>query len=162
MVKSKYPLYVEPYLGQITEWIAEFRPESWIADSLGVHVATFEEYKNIHPELREAIRQGHVKTVQLAESKLFQLVMGFDSDEEKYETYKDPNTGELKEILVERKKKRVAPNMQAIQFLLKSRAPEVYNDQLNVKVSGGIEASIANMSQEDLQKAMEELEDDDD
>lgn len=162
MVKSKYPTHVEPYLGQITEWIAEFQPESWIADSLGVHLSTWEEHKNSHPELRESIRQGHIKTVQLAESSLFKLVMGFDSEEEEYENVWNPKKQQFELELTKSKRKKVPPNISAIQFLLKSRAPEVYSDQLNLKVSGGIEASIASMSAEDLNKAMEELADDDD
>lgn len=162
MVKSKYPTHVEPYLSQITEWVAEFQPESAICDRLGLAVGTWEEHKNKNPELREAIRQGHVKTVQLAESALFKLVMGFETTEEEYEHGKDVMTGKDVAYLTKSKKKKVPPNISAIQFLLKSRAPEIYNDQLNVKVSGGIEASIANMSSEDLAKAMEELADDDD
>lgn len=161
-MKSKYNSHVEPYLGQITQWVSEFQPEQWICDALGIHVSTWEAHKNKHPELREAIRQGQIKTIQQAESSMFKLVMGFDTEELEYETIWNEKTEKFEETLMKRKKKKVAPNMAAIQFLLKSRAPEIYNDQLNVKVSGGIEASIANMSAEDLNKAMEELEDDDD
>lgn len=56
--KSKYKSAVEPYLADINKKIREGITEAEIAKSLGISVATLNNYKNQHPELKQALSKG--------------------------------------------------------------------------------------------------------
>lgn len=56
--KNRYKELVFPHLEEINRKIRQGVTESEIAKALGVSVATFENYKLAHPELREALSKG--------------------------------------------------------------------------------------------------------
>lgn len=56
--KNKYNTAVKPYLEEINKKIREGVTESEIAKSLGISVATLNNYKLAHPELVEALQKN--------------------------------------------------------------------------------------------------------
>ena len=56
--KSKYETCVKPYLEEINKKIREGITESEIAKALGISVATLNNYKADHEELRKALSQN--------------------------------------------------------------------------------------------------------
>lgn len=56
--KSKYESLVKPYLDKINEKIRQGVTEEAIAIELGICVATLNNYKNIYPELKEALSKN--------------------------------------------------------------------------------------------------------
>lgn len=56
--KNKYQELVFPYLEEINRKVRQGVTEAEIAKALNVSVATFENYKNAHKELRDALSKG--------------------------------------------------------------------------------------------------------
>lgn len=56
--KNKYETLVKPYLKDINEKIRQGITESEIAKALGISIATLNNYKVAHEELREALSQN--------------------------------------------------------------------------------------------------------
>lgn len=56
--KNKYETNVKPYLEDINKKIREGITESEIAKALGISVATLNNYKLVHPELRDALSKN--------------------------------------------------------------------------------------------------------
>ena len=56
--KNKYETNVKPYLDDINKKIREGITESAIAKALGISVATLNNYKLEHPELRDALSRN--------------------------------------------------------------------------------------------------------
>lgn len=56
--KNKYETAVKPYLDEINKKIREGVTESEIAKSLGISVASLNNYKLVHPELVEALQKN--------------------------------------------------------------------------------------------------------
>ena len=53
--KSKYEVCVKPYLAEINKKVREGVTEAEIARSLGISVASLNNYRNQHPEFAEAL-----------------------------------------------------------------------------------------------------------
>lgn len=53
--KSKYECQVKPYLTEIHKKVREGVTEAAIAESLGISVASLNNYRNLYPELKEAL-----------------------------------------------------------------------------------------------------------
>lgn len=56
--KNKYETYVKPYLKEINQKIREGVTEEEIAKSLSISVATLNNYRNQHPEFKEALSRN--------------------------------------------------------------------------------------------------------
>ena len=61
--KSKYETAVKPYLDEINKKVREGVIEEEIAKSLGISVATLNNYKNKYPEFKEALSKDKGKAV---------------------------------------------------------------------------------------------------
>ena len=64
--KSKYETCVKPYLQEINKKVREGITEKAIAQSLGISVATLNNYRNRYPEFAEALSKG--KGIDVLES----------------------------------------------------------------------------------------------
>ena len=102
--KSKYEEYIKLFLKDITEWSKSGATDNEISNALGVGRSTFAEYKNRHPELRDALRVGRQNVVLNIKASLYKLATGFKYEEKKgvrkngeitnieiYERYCPPN-----------------------------------------------------------------------
>ena len=81
--RDKYELYVKPYLKQIKEWCGSGATEKEICTALGIGVSTFNEYKNKHKELLEALRAGRQRVVIEIKAALYKKAIGFHYEEKK-------------------------------------------------------------------------------
>ena len=112
--KRKYETYIQPYLKDITEWLGTMT-EREIAHKLGVAVSTWENYKNEHPELVEALKQGRRTLADELKETLRMKAKGFHYTEKKkvikgqgadrittyeeYERYSIPDTAAIHLLL---------------------------------------------------------------
>lgn len=114
--KGKYETHVKPRLEEIEEWY-ELLTEEQIAKKLGISVASFENYKNTFPELREALKRGRETLVEELKNTLKKKAKGYNYEETK--TYIKKEGG--KEIqVIEKYKKYSHPDTAAIHLLLKN------------------------------------------
>lgn len=112
--KSKYELNVKPHLSEIPKWYEEMT-EAEIAKRLGVSVASFEVYKNNHPELLNVLHSAREELVDNLKLSLKKKALGFTYKEtrktirnvdgvdtkvlEEYERYSPPDTGAIHLLL---------------------------------------------------------------
>lgn len=122
--KGRYETHVQPYLSQIAEWYGLIN-EDQIAKRLGISVASFEKYKNEHPELRESLKKGREDLIEELKTTLKKKAKGFYYEETK--TYiRQENGHEVK--TVEKHKKYAQPDTGAIHLLLKNLDDTWRND----------------------------------
>lgn len=122
--KGRYETHVQPFLNDIAEWYGLIN-EDQIAKKLGISVATFEKYKNEHPELRESLKKGKEDLIEELKTTLKKKAKGFYYEETK--TYiKQENGKEVK--TVEKHKKYAQPDTGAIHLLLKNLDDTWRND----------------------------------
>lgn len=122
--KGRYETHVQPFLNDIAEWYGLIN-EDQIAKKLGISVASFEKYKNEHPELRESLKKGKEDLIEELKATLKKKAKGFYYEETK--TYiKQENGKEVK--TVEKHKKYAQPDTGAIHLLLKNLDDTWRND----------------------------------
>ena len=122
--KGRYETHVQPFLNDIAEWYGLIN-EDQIAKKLGISVASFEKYKNEHPELRDALKKGKEDLIEELKTTLKKKAKGFYYEETK--TYiKQENGKEVK--TVEKHKKYAQPDTGAIHLLLKNLDDTWRND----------------------------------
>ena len=80
--KSRYETHVKPYLKDIQDWY-ELLNEEQIAKKLGISVASFENYKKRHPELKEVLQTGKELLVEELKNSLKKKAKGFYYEETK-------------------------------------------------------------------------------
>lgn len=111
---NKYETHVKPYLGDIAEWYGTMT-ERQIAKRLGIAMSSFENYKNEHSELKEALRKGRTELIKELKETLKMKAKGFHYKEtkktirkqgnkdvqvlEEYERYSIPDTGAIHLLL---------------------------------------------------------------
>ncbi len=122
--KGKYETNVQPYLKNITKWLGEMT-EREIAHKLGVAVSTWENYKNEHCELAEALRKGRKSLADELKETLRMKAKGFHYVETK--TVEKTVNGEPVTI-VETYKRYSIPDTGAIHLLLKNLDDNWRND----------------------------------
>ena len=122
--KRKYETYIQPYLKDITEWLGTMT-EREIAHKLGVAVSTWENYKNEHPELVEALKQGRKTLADELKETLRMKAKGFHYKETKKVIRKEGGK-ELK--VLEEYERYSIPDTAAIHLLLKNLDDNWRND----------------------------------
>lgn len=115
---SKYELHVEPYLDKIKE-MALTMTEEQIAETLGISRSSWKRYKGLYEPLRSALKKGRKDLVCELKSALIKKAIGFDY-EETSETRELTLNGELEVTKKEIKRKHMAPDVAAINLLLKN------------------------------------------
>lgn len=121
--KEKYESHVQPYLDRIPVWRRQGMTEEQIAHKLGIGLSTIQLYKKENIELLDALREGTAELIEKLEETLYNRAIGIDYEETK--TYveltpdsKGKETKEKKKI--ERIKKWLAPDVDALKFALKN------------------------------------------
>lgn len=134
---GKYDSHVKPYLKRIPKWRRQGMTEKQICQKLSIGVSTWEEYKNKHPELTEALKEGKEELIEQLETSLFQKAMGFEYEET--ETYIEMKADGSKTPRVRKHKKRALPDTGALAFSLKNLAPEQWRDRRETEISGKLD-----------------------
>ena len=130
--KSRYETHVQPFLADISEWY-ELLTERQIAKKLGISVASWENYKNDHEELREALKNGRERCIEELKETLKKKAKGYHYEETKTCIRKE---GKKEVTTVEKHKRYAQPDTGAIHLLLKNLDPDWTEDDkttLNMK-----------------------------
>lgn len=122
--KRKYETNVLPYLKDITEWLQEMT-EREIAHKLGIAVSSWENYKNEHPELMEALQKGRKTLADELKETLRMKAKGFHYTEKKKVVRQE---GSKKIQVVEEYERYSIPDTAAIHLLLKNLDDAWRND----------------------------------
>ena len=125
---TKYETHILPHLGSVEEWVLDGMSESEIARRLGIGCRTLKKYKEGHKELEEILSTGCIITK--VEKALLKKAMGYTYTEKKVVDKGD----KVEETLTT---KEMAPDLNAILILLKTYAPEKWNDKLRAESAGG-------------------------
>ena len=114
--KGKYDTHVKPYLDEIAEWYRSMNEEQ-IADRLGISVASFENYKNNHQELRDCLDGARKKFCTELKDALKKRAIGFH-EEETETSIRQEGSKEIK--VIKKTKKYYPPDVGAIHLFLKN------------------------------------------
>lgn len=173
MAKGKYQQWLTPEgLLKISGWAKDGLIDQQIADNMGINVKTLYEWKNNYSNISNALKESKDTADRQVENAMFKSAVGFEYDEETFETIHlrstitDPDTGdekeviyESKEVLVKRVKKVVAPNTTAGIFWLKNRKPEVWRDRIENAIITPepikMQMDLSKISTDELKKLVE-------
>lgn len=118
---NKYFTHVFPNLDKV-EQMALTMSEKQIAQSLGVGITAWKEYKKTYPALNDALKKGRQNLVLELQSTLIRRAKGFNYEEKK--TIKENGKVVREEIY----QKASLPDVAAIHLLLKNFADNWRND----------------------------------
>lgn len=122
--KCRYETHVLPYIEQVREWI-QLLTEDQISKRLGISQRSFQKYKNDHPELAQALKEGRQELVENLKMTLKKKAQGFYYEETKT-VVKQEDGAEVK--IIERYKKYAQPDTGAAHLLLKNLDESWRND----------------------------------
>ncbi len=122
--KCRYETHVLPHIEQVREWI-QLLTEDQIAKRLGISQRSFQKYKNDHPELAQALKEGRQELVENLKMTLKKKAQGFYYEETKT-VVKQEDGAEVK--IIERYKKYAQPDTGAAHLLLKNLDDSWRND----------------------------------
>ena len=118
---NKYFTHVLPNLDKV-EQMALTMSEKQIAQTLGVGMTAWKEYKKTYPTLNDALKKGRQNLVLELQSTLIRRAKGFNYEEKK--TIKEDGKIVREEIY----QKASLPDVAAIHLLLKNFADNWRND----------------------------------
>lgn len=125
--KSKYESLVKPFLARIEHLCRMGATEEEICSKIGVSVSSFNVYKNQHPELLEALKQGKIDADDAVEAALFRRATGYSYEEVRTNSYADSNDNQrqFRSVVT----RELPPDVTAAIFWLKNRRPERWRDR---------------------------------
>jgi len=110
-----------------------------IADSLGISVATLNNWKREKPSFLASISRGKEDPDDQAEKSLFKLVTGFEITETTLVGAPSAD-GKMVPQKIQKTTRVVPPNVTAIGFWLKNRRPRKWRDK--IEFSGSVEHKL--------------------
>lgn len=124
--RGQQPKYY-PWMCQVAKTLAnDGKNQNYIYKALGICEATGIKYKKEHPEFAKALEDGYKDPIKIAEDKLHKLVKGYEFDSEQIVVVSDGNKNgsHVERVPI---KKRVEPNLRAIEYFLNNRKPRKDN-----------------------------------
>lgn len=152
---SKIQKYLEPDgLQKIRDWSGQGATYAQIAKKIGICTATFCNWLNKYPEIKDAVSQGDDEKEKVAIGSLFKLMQGYKDTEVKVERFKlngkvieNDSKYPIKETITT---KVIPPNMGAIAFFLKCRRG--WTEKAVVEMQATHVNPLEGLSTEDLKK----------
>jgi len=141
MGRSRFGKHMLPDINRMAE---EGLADWQIAHNLSVDKSTFTYWKQIHPEIKLILEQARQPIVDEVEDALLRRALG----EEYTETHTESvgRSGKKKRIQrIKKIRKRVLPDVKAIQFYLTNRAPERWKFSQKVGLDTNVMADLKNM-----------------
>ncbi len=132
-MKTKYDPVDMPLLAE--QYARDGLIDKEICAKLGICQQTFYEYKRVHPEFAEALKQGKQVTDAKVEQVLLKKCLGYPTVEVKVISYPPDESGNIRKR-VERTTKQVPPDTVAIMFWKQNREPHKWRDRRNLAVTG--------------------------
>lgn len=156
MAESKWPEVKEKLL-LVEGWARDGLTDEQIAKNLGIHVATFYDYKNKYCEFSEAVKRGKEVIDLEVENALLKRAMGYKYDEVTKEKILDNKTGKSELAVTKVVTKEVQPDTTAQIFWLKNRKPKVWRDRHQHDLN--INNDLNGLTEDEIDKRLKELED---
>lgn len=153
------PWITEDGLLKIQGWARDGLIEKQIAKNMGVAESTLRNWKNVFPEIAEALRKGKEVVDREVENALFKSALGFMQKVKKpvriREVEYDPKSGKKireseKWVQVE-EEIYVPPQVTAQIFWLKNRKPDQWREKndLTLTPSNGVLESLMELHKHD-------------
>lgn len=153
--RSKFATHVEPNFEKISMWKREGWTEETIAKTLKVAYSTFLDYKNKYPELLEVLKEDNDFILAKSERTLMQQAWGENPEPSIVEETEelDVRTGKMKVVKRTVRYDR-KPNITALLFLIKNRAPDKWQDRRDISVDSD---KALDRAMENFEKVSEQL-----
>ena len=145
MAKGKYQEWLVPEnLERITNWAANGATNTEIAANMGIHRFTLQRWTEDHSDINDAIKRGRMMACEVIENALFKRAVGYEVQET---DVVEEFTGELRDGkpangVVKRREttrtRHLPPDVAAIIFYLKNRAPERYSDRRVIEQAAAV------------------------
>lgn len=145
MAKGKYQQWLEPEnLERITNWAANGATDTEIAANMGIHRFTLQRWTETHSDICDAIKAGRMMACEVIENALFKRAVGYEVQET---DVVEEFTGELRDGkpangVVKRREttrtRHLPPDVAAVIFYLKNRAPERYSDRRVIEQAAAV------------------------
>lgn len=139
--------YSPSFVAQAEKLCALGATDAQMADFFEVHISTFHEWKNVHPEFADALKVAKDVADTRVKRSLYQRALGYEVDAVKVfmpAGAKEPVYAEYRE--------HIPADTTACIFWLKNRDPENWRDKTVV------EHEITNLSDEQLREEARKLE----
>ena len=120
---SKFASHVQPRLAEIYVWIANGETMEEVSNKLGLDSATIYRYMKSNEALCNIVKRAREAQVDHCEKSLFKLANGMTVVKERVVN------GEIVEL-----KEEIAPNFNALSFILRNKRPEEWKDKHEVEV----------------------------
>ena len=151
-MRKSDPWITEDGLTKIQGWARDGLIEKQIAKNMGVAESTLRNWKNVFPEIAEALRKGKEVVDREVENALFKSALGFMQKVKKpvriREVEYDPKSGKKireseKWVQVE-EEVYIPPQVTAQIFWLKNRKPDQWREKndLTLTPSNGVLESL--------------------
>lgn len=158
-MRKSDPWITEDGLTKIQGWARDGLIEKQIAKNMGVAESTLRNWKNVFPEIAEALRKGKEVVDREVENALFKSALGFMQKVKKpvriREVEYDPKSGKKireseKWVQVE-EEIYVPPQVTAQIFWLKNRKPDQWREKndLTLTPSNGVLESLMELHKHD-------------
>jgi hypothetical protein len=112
----------EEYLPIVFNLKSKFYTDYEIAKELGVPHSTFFTWIANRQDLSTCLKEAEANALKTAERALFEKATGYEHDEEKVFSYQG-------QIITHNTKKKYAPDVQALQYLLNNLDPERWKNK---------------------------------
>ncbi|WP_270499027.1 transposase [Blautia intestinalis] len=135
MAKGKYEQWLTSEgLLKLEGWAREGLTDEQIAEKIGIHRDTLNEWKKKYPDISDTLKKGKEVVDLQVENALLKRALGYEYEEisKKYES----GTLTEKKVTI----KQVIPDTTAQIFWLKNRRPDKWKDKQDVQVSGELKA----------------------
>lgn len=136
---SNYEKLVQPKLKEIAV-MNQTMSERQIAFALGVSLTSFNEYKVLHEELRDALQRGRDELVRKVKESMVKSANGYYYTE----------TDESEDGVTNKRKRWAKPDVVAQHLLLKNYDPEWHNDDHETMELKKKQVEIAKQKADDL------------
>ncbi len=136
---SNYEKLVQPKLKKIAV-MNQTMSERQIAFELGVSLTSFNEYKVLHEELRDALQRGRDELVRKVKESMVKSANGYYYTE----------TDESEDGVTNKRKRWAKPDVVAQHLLLKNYDPEWHNDDHETMELKKKQVEIAKQKADDL------------
>lgn len=130
--RGKYYTHVEPKLIEIEGWARDGLIDKQIAQNLGVAYSTFRKYRDEHPALSAALKNGKEVIDRQVENALLKRTLGYSYDEVTRERIFREELGIHEIVVTKIVKKEVNPDTTAQIFWLKNRKPADWRDKKEI------------------------------
>lgn len=142
-------------LVRIQGWARDGLDLEQIAENIGIARQTLRQWRNTHPSISAALKEGRDVSDRHVENALYKSAIGYEYDEVTREPDEDGKLSVTKIV-----HKQVQPNTTAQIFWLKNRKRKEWRDRVETEITGkdGGPLNVQQITDADIDKRIAELE----